>query len=104
MRILLCQATSYYPSSGGAPKSNRLLLEALTRKGHRCAVIAKDLLSGYSRGEFRAALANEGVEITSEVPAIDCFELNGVAVSTVWENPGWRHLWRQIRKFDPTWV
>jgi glycosyltransferase involved in cell wall biosynthesis len=40
MDILLAQSLVYVPSLGGANKSNRLLLEALAWRGHRCEVVA----------------------------------------------------------------
>jgi hypothetical protein len=41
MKILLAQNSLYYPSHGGGDKSNRLLMEALARKGHVCRVVAR---------------------------------------------------------------
>jgi len=41
MEILLAQNSPYYPGHGGGDKSNRLLLEALARRGHDCRVVAR---------------------------------------------------------------
>ena len=40
MRILLAQNMYYLPSHGGANKSNRMIVEQLTRRGHECHVVA----------------------------------------------------------------
>lgn len=40
MRVLLLQNMRYLPSHGGANRSNRLLLEELAARGHRCTVVA----------------------------------------------------------------
>src|SRR5438552_1419363 len=41
MRILLAQNSLYYPAHGGGDKSNRLLLEALSARGHECRAVAR---------------------------------------------------------------
>ena len=40
MKILLVQAINDFPGVGGANRTYRLLLEALTRKGHTCRLLA----------------------------------------------------------------
>src|SRR5436305_10493591 len=104
MKILLTQGAPYYPSYGGANKSNRLLLEALAAKGHTCCAVAYSTPRLGLRQDFQRLLAQHGVTVTSETAALDAFEFNGVEVKTVWEAPGLRHLWKQIRKMDPTWI
>src|SRR5437763_242915 len=104
MRILLTQATLYYPSYGGANKSIRLLLEALAARGHQCVVVAGALLTHYSRPQFQKALQDRGIPVRSEIPEVDLFLHNGVEVNTVWGTPTLRHLWRQIRNLNPNWV
>lgn len=59
MRILLAHNSRYYPAQGGGDVSNRLLMEALVRRGHVCRVVAR--ASGGARGA--AALERGGVEI-----------------------------------------
>ena len=41
MRILLAHNSRYYPAQGGGDVSNRLLMEALVRRGHVCRVVAR---------------------------------------------------------------
>ncbi|WP_249714001.1 glycosyltransferase family 4 protein [Rhizomonospora bruguierae] len=40
MRVLLAQNMRYLPSHGGANKSNRIMLEGLAARGHRCVAVA----------------------------------------------------------------
>src|SRR5439155_14637 len=100
MKILLAQADLYYPSYGGANKSNRLLLEALVAKGHSCCAVTREFRSTMERGKFQNLLTERGIRVDSEVRAVDGFRLNGVDVKTVWEFPGLRHLWKQIRQMN----
>ncbi|MBZ5724670.1 MAG: glycosyltransferase [Acidobacteriia bacterium] len=55
MRILLAQNSRYFPAHGGGDKSNRLLLEALAARGHRCRAVAR--ISAFGEAEHRAYLA-----------------------------------------------
>ncbi|MFI5906738.1 glycosyltransferase family 4 protein [Dactylosporangium sp. NPDC051541] len=41
MRVLLAQNMPYRPGHGGATKSNRLLLEELAARGHRCVAVTR---------------------------------------------------------------
>jgi glycosyltransferase involved in cell wall biosynthesis len=41
MRVLLAQNMPYLPGHGGATKSNRLLLEELAARGHRCVAVTR---------------------------------------------------------------
>ncbi|WP_433056625.1 glycosyltransferase family 4 protein [Dactylosporangium sp. CS-033363] len=41
MRVLLAQNMPWLPGHGGATKSNRLLLEELAARGHRCVAVAR---------------------------------------------------------------
>jgi glycosyltransferase involved in cell wall biosynthesis len=104
MKILLAQATVYYPSYGGANKSNRLLLEALAAKGHECCALTQTMLWPGSRQEFQRALTERGVNLSGNVPGADVFRLNGVTVQTVWVTPSLRHLWKFIHDMNPDWV
>ncbi|MEU7870106.1 glycosyltransferase family 4 protein [Dactylosporangium sp. NPDC049140] len=41
MRVLLAQNMPYLPGHGGATKSNRLLLQELAARGHRCVAVTR---------------------------------------------------------------
>ena len=41
MRILLAHNSTYFPSTGGGDKSNRLLMEALAGRGHAVRVATR---------------------------------------------------------------
>jgi surfactin synthase thioesterase subunit/glycosyltransferase involved in cell wall biosynthesis len=81
MRILLAQNSLYYPAHGGGDKSNRLLMEALAARGHRCCAVAR--LSSFGPAQeqrYLADLAARGIR-PQELPAgIVRFERNGVEV------------------------
>ncbi|MGZ8444850.1 MAG: hypothetical protein ACXWXZ_15750, partial [Candidatus Binatia bacterium] len=64
MKIFLAQKLSYSPSWTGAAKSNRELLQYLSRRGHLCSVLAlADTATHFpSRHEWR----NESLNSTEE--------------------------------------
>ena len=66
--------------------------------------MTREFRSSIEREKFQNQLAERGIPVNSEVPAVDGFHLNGVDVKTVWEFPGLRHLWKQIRQFNPDWI
>lgn len=62
MRILLAANSPYYPSLGGGNKSNRLLMEALVRRGHQVRVASRTREFGaQAQAELIQELAKRGV-------------------------------------------
>jgi glycosyltransferase involved in cell wall biosynthesis len=107
MKILLVQSTVYVPSWGGANKSNRLLLEGLTDRGHNCRVVAPacGAHACASREAFLSALSNRGIVSTTLIGDIQTFEFNRVEVRAVVKPPGMvTSLIHEIRDFAPDWV
>ena len=103
MRILLVQNSQYYPAYGGGNKSNRLLLEALAAKGHRCRVLTRVNEPGVAEG-FVALLRDRGLTPALEGSAVS-FNLNAVEVRTETELTTLRERWAgEIRRFYPHWV
>ncbi|MCP5111683.1 MAG: glycosyltransferase family 4 protein, partial [bacterium] len=80
MRILLVQNSLYYPSYGGGNKSNRLLLEALTVRGHECRVVTRvsETLDSERLRLLLADLESRNVQIDSTTGGLVIFRLNGV--------------------------
>ncbi len=107
MRILLVQNSLYYPAYGGGNKSNRLLLEEMTKRGHECRVVTRvsETLDAQRLQTFLADLASRGVEIESSAGGLVVFNLNGVSVHTETSVHKVRdHLVRQIAEFRPDWT
>jgi surfactin synthase thioesterase subunit/glycosyltransferase involved in cell wall biosynthesis len=102
MRILLAHNSLYYPSFGGGDKSNRLLMEALTARGHAVRVVARIANFGAEEhARFLAELETRGVrpEVTQEAVR---FDLHGVDVRTLTLNPRLRvYFSEQLAAFDP---
>jgi glycosyltransferase involved in cell wall biosynthesis len=95
MKLLLVQKTVYYPTFGGANKSNRLLLEELVARGHECVVVAP--MGGAQLTGARLTAANaEGAAH---------YVQNGVDVYAI-ANPARlrEQIIKQARSFDPDWV
>src|SRR5262249_14859485 len=102
MRVLLAQNSLYYPSHGGGDKSNRLLMEALSLRGHQVRVVARiEQLRPEPQEEFLRRLASRG--ITPEVaPPETRIQLNGVDVRTLTLDPRLRAFFSShIDAFDP---
>jgi hypothetical protein len=108
MKILLVQAINYFPGLGGANKSNRLLAEALVRKGHTCRLLAPatdGLQPRGSREDFARAMEVAGMPLQPGDTIHDVTRVNDVDVHLLWDR--WmlpRHFLTQLRVFDPTWV
>jgi glycosyltransferase involved in cell wall biosynthesis len=84
MKILLAQKLPYLPALSGASKANKMLLEALARRGHTCCVLAsKDASDEAWSGN--TILSSNGVEVHSVA--------DGVRFA--------HYLTEQIREFDP---
>jgi surfactin synthase thioesterase subunit/glycosyltransferase involved in cell wall biosynthesis len=103
MRILLAHNKLYYPSHGGGDKSNRLLMEALAARGHKCCVVAR--LGGFGEDEHErllADLARRSVPVSSGGPRVVVFHHREVEVHVVLhprETPAF--LAARIEKFAP---
>jgi glycosyltransferase involved in cell wall biosynthesis len=103
MRILLVQNSQYYPAYGGGNKSNRLLLEALAAKGHRCRVLTRVSEAGIGEGLI-ALLRDRGITPSVDAATVT-FALSGVEVRTETDLSGLRERWSaEIRRFHPQWV
>jgi glycosyltransferase involved in cell wall biosynthesis len=106
MKILLTINLPYFPTHGGANKSNRHLMEAFARNGHSVRVVAPALATPprMTRAEVLEELRARGVAVTHEDGA-DVYELDGVEVYAVAEAARMRaRLIDQIRGFGPDWV
>jgi surfactin synthase thioesterase subunit/glycosyltransferase involved in cell wall biosynthesis len=102
LRILLAHNSLYYPSHGGGDKSNRLLMEALAARGHQIRVVARiERFGSEPHARFMAQLAERGVAGAAENGVVR-FELRGVDVHTLAENPRIRaYFATQVEEFDP---
>jgi glycosyltransferase involved in cell wall biosynthesis len=106
VRILLVQKSTYFPTHGGADKSNRALVEGLARKGHICRVVTSGIGSQglITREEFHEVLAKHDIVVTS-VAEIDVFRLSDVDIHAVMVHSQLRaYLEKQIHEFEPTWI
>jgi hypothetical protein len=83
MRILLIQSSVYIPSHGGANKSNRLLLEALAKRGHECRAVAAccGVHACTSQESFRKELHKRGIAVIAATPNLVTFEMNDIRVT-----------------------
>ncbi len=107
MKILLVQNSLYYPAYGGGNKSNRLMLEALAERGHKCRVVTRvsETLDSERFRLFLADLESRSVRIESVAGGLVVFHLNGVEVHTETSVPRVReHLARQGKEFSPDWT
>lgn len=104
MRILLAQNSLYYPAHGGGDKSNRLLLEALSDRGHACQVVAR-VHTSFGAEEHRrylGELAQRSVSGVSFEDGVVRFPHNGVEVHAVTSHPNFRgYFARRIAAFEP---
>ena len=103
MRILLAQNSLYYPAHGGGDKSNRLLMEALAARGHRCRVVARIGVFGEREEErYLADLAARSVAPQRAEHGVVTFERAGVDVHVV-TNANLRVVYfaSQVEAFQP---
>jgi surfactin synthase thioesterase subunit/glycosyltransferase involved in cell wall biosynthesis len=102
MRVLLAQNSLYYPAHGGGDKSNRLLMEALARRGHECRAVAR--LSTFGPPEhdrYLGELAARSVQPEFPVQGIVAFSRNGVGVRVA-TNANWNAFFGgQVDEFAP---
>lgn len=84
LRILLAQNSQYFPAHGGGDKSNRLMMEALAARGHKCRVVARISAFGEAgHAQYLADLAARGVAVTSSDNGVVVFERAGVELYVV---------------------
>ena len=105
MKILLQQDHIYLPSYGGGVKANRMLLEALARRGHACAAITpafapsagpRDSIELVEEMERRGIALRRDANTTS-------YRLRGVDVVAL-HSPDRQQVERLTRKLEPDWV
>lgn len=107
MKLLLAQNASYYPALGGANKSNRTLLEALSRLGHECRVVSTALANSTSEQEQQDS---DEIEVISSGSDVSVFNLKGVTIHAVKVRAAMdsarlkAYLIRQIKEFAPDWI
>lgn len=84
MRFLLLQSSVYFPSYGGGNKSNRLLLEALAKRGHQCWSISKsiDAQTVIDKRSEQDVLNERGIKITQYQQDIRYYSHNKVEIFT----------------------
>lgn len=96
MKLLLVQKTVYHPTHGGANKSNRMLLEELAARGHRCCVVAPADGAQAARHDPASAAGGDGATH---------YFLDGVEVCSVVNPARFREtLVGRARDFVPDWV
>ena len=102
MRILLIQAHSFFPSVGGADKSDRLMIAALARRGHTCRVIArlKDLTQE-GHDDYLRALAERSITPSRVKAGVVIFELESVEVNVATTADVRSYALEQLKEFDP---
>jgi glycosyltransferase involved in cell wall biosynthesis len=109
MRILLLQDHIYLPSYGGGVKANRMLLEALARRGHECAAVTPAFAPSAGPGnpsEFREEMERRQIDV-SEEPSAYSYRSRGVDVEALHDfDPRLVHerVERRTRELDPDWV
>jgi surfactin synthase thioesterase subunit/glycosyltransferase involved in cell wall biosynthesis len=103
MRVLLAHNSTYYPSSGGGDKSNRLLMEALAGRGHTVRVATRvERFGEESHARLAEALAARGAAMRDDGEGGAAYELNGVQVRVLTRSPRLRAFFqRQIEDLDP---
>jgi surfactin synthase thioesterase subunit/glycosyltransferase involved in cell wall biosynthesis len=103
VRILLAHNSTYFPSTGGGDKSNRLLMEGLAARGHEVRVATRVESFG-PEGHQRLVeeLRKRGIEPDTSDGTMARFELHGVDVLTLSMSPHLRPFFQaQIDEFDP---
>lgn len=102
MRVLLAHNSLYFPSHGGGDKSNRLLMEALTARGHEVRVVARiEKFGEKARQQLVGELDRRGVQHEIANESVH-FVLRGVDVYTLTLNPNLRaYFSAQLTAFDP---
>jgi surfactin synthase thioesterase subunit/glycosyltransferase involved in cell wall biosynthesis len=103
VRILLAHNSTYFPSTGGGDKSNRLLMEALAARGHAVRVVTRvESFGAEGHARLVEELRKRGVEPDASDGASARFRLHGVDVRTLSLSPHLRSFFQaQINEFDP---
>lgn len=110
MKIVLLQDQVYLPTLGGGQKANRLLLEALARRGHQCHALAQALTTRAgptTLAEFAIALAARGVSVRSPRDRVFSFRYRDVSVeATSFAKPAdlRAHTAAFIERLAPDWI
>ncbi len=90
MRILLASNAQYFPAHGGGERSNRMLIEALAARGHRCRVVTRiDRFGDEGAQRFAAELAGRQVETEPAEHGIH-FRLGRVDIIAATRPPSFR--------------
>ena len=104
MRFLLVQNSLYVPSHGGANKANRLICEALVRRGHKCVAMATGV-GGYPNSPYFRLLEHLGVTNLSENTAGIAYDYQAVRVHAYRNSAVLaRELHRRIQELRPDYV
>jgi len=103
VRILLAHNSTYFPSTGGGDKSNRLLMEDLAARGHQVRVATRVESFGVEGHDHLVAeLRKRGIEPDVSDGVTARFALRGVDVRTLSLSPHLRPFFQaQIVEFDP---
>jgi glycosyltransferase involved in cell wall biosynthesis len=110
MRILLLQDHIYLPSFGGGVKANRMLLEALARRGHECAAITPAFAPSAGPAnalELREEMERRGLAVSEPGPGVSSYRFRGVEVDALHAPSPQQmreHVERRMREFHPDWV
>ena len=110
MKLLLLQDHLYLPSLGGGIKANRLLLEALALRGHRCVVVSPALTTRAGptdMASFQEQMAGRGIAIRTPEPFCFAYDYHGVQVdATCFPDAAASRDYaaRRIREFEPDCV
>ena len=105
MKIILAQKLSYSPTWTGAAKSNRALLQDLSRRGHLCRVLAlahTATHSATSGGWIEESLNPTHARFS---PSTERFDLQGVQVHQLADASQFcGQLLKQVGEFRPDWI
>jgi glycosyltransferase involved in cell wall biosynthesis len=110
MRLLFVQDHIYLPSYGGGVKANRMLLEALARRGHECAAITPAFApsAGPTNAlEFREEMERRGLAVRERDAGVSSYRFRGVDVDALHAPSPQQmreHVERRTREFHPDWV
>ena len=110
MKILLLQDHIYLPSYGGGVKANRMLLEGLARRGHKCAAITPAFAPSAGPAnddEFREEMERRGLAVCARVPNVSSYRFRGVDVDALHAptpESMREHVERRTRELNPDWV
>jgi surfactin synthase thioesterase subunit/glycosyltransferase involved in cell wall biosynthesis len=90
MRILLASNAQYFPAHGGGERSNRMLIEALAERGHRCFIVTRiDRFGDEGAQRFATELAARQVDTEPAEHGVR-FRLGGVDVIAATHPPSFR--------------